>query len=56
MGSFIDRLGHAGPDAFLLESLFRNEAWGHLQKPVSLENETAIFTSMIEGCRYCRPT
>jgi len=48
-----DALAHgAGADAFLLESLFRNDAWGFLLKPVSLENETAVFTSMMEGCRY----
>jgi [ribulose-bisphosphate carboxylase]-lysine N-methyltransferase len=41
----------AGSDAFLLESLFRNDAWGFLLKPVSLENETAVFSSMMDGCR-----
>ena len=44
-------LHSAGPDAFLLESLFRNEAWNHLSAPVSEENENAIYRSMIDGCR-----
>ena len=41
----------AGQDAFLMESLFRNEVWGHLQAPVSEPNETSVFSSMIDGCR-----
>lgn len=40
-----------GPDAFLLESLFRNDAWMHLSAPVSEENEVAVYRSMIDGCR-----
>ena len=41
----------AGQDAFLMESLFRNEVWGHLEAPVSETNESAVYSSMIEGCR-----
>lgn len=41
----------AGPDSFLLEALFRNEAWGHLSLPVSRENEEGICTSMLEGLK-----
>ncbi|KAK9806256.1 hypothetical protein WJX72_007461 [[Myrmecia] bisecta] len=41
----------SGADAFLLESLFRNETWGHMLAPVSMENEQAVFQSMIKGCR-----
>ena len=46
-----DAVPVAGQDAFLMESLFRNEVWGHLQAPVSESNETAVFASMIDGCR-----
>lgn len=41
----------SGPDAFLLEALFRNEAWSHLNAPMSEENEGAVCRSMIDGCR-----
>jgi len=41
----------AGSDAFLLESLFRNDAWGHMLKPVSEANERAVYQSMADGCR-----
>lgn len=39
-----------GGDAFLLEALFRNEIWDHLQLPLSEPNESAVYQSMIEGC------
>ena len=41
----------SGTDAFLLEALFRNEAWSHLSLPVSRENEEAVCTSMLDGLR-----
>ena len=41
----------AGQDSFLLEALFRNEAWGHMLAPVSQPNEHAVYQSMLEGCR-----
>ena len=37
-------------DAFLLESIFRNEVWGHVNLPVSDENERAVYESMTTGC------
>ncbi|BBM99663.1 [ribulose-bisphosphate carboxylase]/[fructose-bisphosphate aldolase]-lysine N-methyltransferase [Marchantia polymorpha subsp. ruderalis] len=40
-----------GPDAFLLEALFRDAAWGHISLPVSRENEEGICTAMLDGCR-----
>lgn len=49
--AFLRLINLSGSDAFLLESLFRNDAWGFLLKPVSLENETAVFSSMMDGCR-----
>ena len=47
MGVFV----HTGPDAFLMEALFRNEVWGHMQVPVSRVNEEAVCQSMMDGCR-----
>lgn len=41
----------AGPDAFLLEALFRNETWDFMLQPVSQGNEDALCQSMIAGCR-----
>lgn len=45
-------LTRAGPDAFLLEALFRNETWGFMLQPVSQANEDAICQSMVDGCRH----
>ena len=39
-----------GPDAFLLEALFRNSVWDHLQLPISQENEEAVCDMILEGC------
>jgi len=39
-----------GPDAFLLESIFRNEIWDHLSLPISEPNERAVYESMASGC------
>ena len=41
----------AGQDSFLLEALFRNEAWGHMLAPISEANERAVYQSMLEGCQ-----
>ena len=41
----------AGQDAFLLEPLFRSEAWGFMLAPVSEANERAVYQSMADGCR-----
>lgn len=40
-----------GADAFLLEGLFRNAVWEHLQSPVSRENEEAVCKAILDGCR-----
>jgi len=37
-------------DAFLLESIFRNEVWGHVNLPISEENERDVYESMVSGC------
>lgn len=46
-----DSSAYTGPDAFLMEALFRNEVWGHMQVPVSRVNEEAVCWSMMDGCR-----
>ncbi|XP_020204815.1 ribulose-1,5 bisphosphate carboxylase/oxygenase large subunit N-methyltransferase, chloroplastic [Cajanus cajan] len=40
-----------GTDAFLLESLFRNSIWGHLEVPVSRDNEELICRVVRETCK-----
>ena len=40
-----------GQDAFLLESLFRKDAWGFMADPVSEPNELAVTNAIIEGCK-----
>ncbi|KAK9868112.1 hypothetical protein WJX84_011104 [Apatococcus fuscideae] len=49
--AFLRLMNLRGADSFLLEALFRNEAWGFMQMPVSEPNEKAVYDSMIEGCR-----
>ena len=34
-----------------MEAIFRDEAWEHMNQPVSVENETAVCENMIEGLR-----
>ncbi|KAK7317967.1 hypothetical protein RJT34_02630 [Clitoria ternatea] len=40
-----------GTDAFLLESLFRNSIWGHLELPVSRDNEELVCRVVREACK-----
>lgn len=40
-----------GTDAFLLESIFRNTIWDHLQLPVSRANEELICRVVRDACR-----
>ncbi|WCJ22196.1 [Fructose-bisphosphate aldolase]-lysine N-methyltransferase chloroplastic [Euphorbia peplus] len=40
-----------GTDAFLLESIFRNAIWGHLELPVSRSNEELICRVVREACK-----
>ncbi|XP_078179795.1 rubisco methyltransferase family protein [Carex rostrata] len=40
-----------GTDAFLLESIFRNAIWGHLELPLSHENEEAICRVVRDACK-----
>ena len=40
-----------GVDAFLLESIFRNTIWGHLELPVSRANEELICQVIQDACK-----
>ena len=40
-----------GTDAFLLESIFRNSVWGHLELPVSRANEEMICQAVRNACK-----
>lgn len=40
-----------GTDAFLLESIFRNAVWDHLQLPVSRANEEVICQVVRNACK-----
>lgn len=40
-----------GTDAFLLESIFRNSVWVHLELPVSRDNEELICRVVRDACR-----
>lgn len=40
-----------GTDAFLLESIFRNSVWGHLDLPVSRANEELICRVVRDACK-----
>lgn len=40
-----------GTDAFLLETIFRNSVWGHLELPVSLANEEHICRVIQDACK-----
>jgi len=40
-----------GPDAFLLESIFNNTIWGHLELPVSRTNEELICRVVRDACK-----
>ncbi|KAI9085437.1 hypothetical protein K1719_032598 [Acacia pycnantha] len=40
-----------GTDAFLLESIFRNSVWGHLELPVSRDNEELICRVVQDACK-----
>lgn len=40
-----------GTDAFLLESIFRNSVWGHLELPISRANEELICQVVQKACK-----
>uniref|UniRef100_A0A7N1A8C5 SET domain-containing protein n=1 Tax=Kalanchoe fedtschenkoi TaxID=63787 RepID=A0A7N1A8C5_KALFE len=41
----------AGEDVFLLESMFRDTVWGHLEHPVSLINEEHVCQIVQDSCK-----
>ena len=47
---FLRLLALGGTDAFLLESLFRNSIWGHLEMPVSRANEEFVCQVVRNAC------
>lgn len=47
---FMRLLNLKGEDAFLLEAIFRQEAWGLISEPVSANNEAEACATMINGC------
>ena len=47
---FARLLNLKGEDAFLLEAIFRAEAWGLISEPVSETNEREACQTMIAGC------
>lgn len=49
--TFLRLIALGGPDAFLLEALFRDSVWEHLSLPVSQQNEAAICKVVLDGCR-----
>ncbi|CAM6109617.1 unnamed protein product [Calypogeia fissa] len=51
MITFLRLMVIEGPDAFLLEALFRNAVWDHISLPVSKENEEGVCTAILDGCR-----
>lgn len=40
-----------GTDAFLLESLFRDSIWGHLEVPMSRDNEELVCKAVRDACK-----
>lgn len=40
-----------GTDAFLLESIFRNEVWGFMELPVSEHNELKVVDTIADVCQ-----
>ncbi|GIL50360.1 hypothetical protein Vafri_6588 [Volvox africanus] len=51
MLAFLRLMELKGMDAFLLESIFRNDVWDFMQEPISETNEEALCTTLSEGAR-----
>ncbi|CAL5074362.1 unnamed protein product [Urochloa decumbens] len=51
MLTYLRLLCIGGTDAFLMEALFRNSVWGHLELPVSPDNEESICQVMRDACK-----
>ncbi|KAL0757579.1 hypothetical protein Bca101_095247 [Brassica carinata] len=52
MLQYIRLVALGGSDAFLLESIFNNTIWGHLELPVSRSNEELICRVVRDACKY----
>lgn len=48
---YLRLLAIGGTDAFILESIFRNSVWGHLQLPFSRANEELICLVIRDTCK-----
>lgn len=51
MLQYIRLVALGGSDAFLLESIFSNTIWGHLELPVSRPNEELICRVVRDACK-----
>ncbi|CAN6210687.1 unnamed protein product [Urochloa humidicola] len=51
MLTYLRLLCIGGTDAFLMEALFRNSVWGHLELPVSPDNEESMCQVMRNACK-----
>lgn len=51
MLQYLRLIALGGTDAFLLESIFRNSIWGHLELPVSRANEESICKVIRDACK-----
>lgn len=51
MLTYLRLLCIGGTDAFLLEALFRNSVWGHLELAISPDNEESICQVMRNACK-----
>ncbi|KAF3497016.1 hypothetical protein DY000_02057716 [Brassica cretica] len=51
MLQYIRLVALGGSDAFLLESIFNNTIWGHLELPVSRSNEELICRVVRDACK-----
>ncbi|KAK9675944.1 hypothetical protein RND81_11G043100 [Saponaria officinalis] len=48
---YLRLLALGGSDAFILESIFRNAVWGHLELPFSPDNEELVCKVIRDACR-----
>lgn len=48
---YLRLLALGGGDAFLLESIFRNSIWDHLESPVSRDNEELVCQVIRDACK-----
>ncbi|WJX50890.1 hypothetical protein P8452_37137 [Trifolium repens] len=51
MITYLRLVALGGTDAFLLESLFRDSIWGHLELPVSRDNEELLCKAVRDACK-----